>query len=410
MSEARFDITSSAYKRNPYPTLSRLLQAGPVVEVKFPLIGPLSLATTYQAADELLRDRQTFVRDPVTAGLRAGSHLPWWMPATLGSLTRVMINRDEPDHRRLRSLVEQAFQRRSIEQLQPRLTQLADQFLDHLEAQSGRNQPVDLVAGLAQPYPLAVICELLGLPAADRPFFTRQAEYFTSKLKWWTVWRMVPAVKALSRYVREKIAEYRQTPRPGLISELIAAEVAGERFTDEEMISMVIMILTAGHVTTVHLLSGGIFTLLTHPEQLQLLQADWSRNAGCVNEVLRYLSPVQLTKPMLAARELEWQGQHLRRGQKLVAFLASANVDPARFTDPEQFQILRPAVPHLAFGAGIHVCLGLKLAKAEAETVFQRLWTRFPQLQISEPVDQVRWSNAPGTRGLERLLVQLCKG
>ena len=94
---------------------------------------------------------------------------------------------------------------------------------------------------------------------------------------------MVPAVKALSRYVREKIAEYRQTPRPGLISELIAAEVAGERFTDEEMISMVIMILTAGHVTTVHLLSGGIFTLLTHPEQLQLLQADWSRNAGCVN-------------------------------------------------------------------------------------------------------------------------------
>jgi cytochrome P450 len=157
----------------------------------------------------------------------------------------------------------------------------------------------------------------------------------------------------------------------------------------------------------VHLIGAGVYTLLEHSEQRQALQADWTLAESAVEELLRYVSPVQMTKPMMPARDLDWHGQSLKRGEKIVALLAAANVDPRKFEAPERFDIRRHPNPHLAFGAGIHVCLGARLAKIEGEIALERLLTRFPKLELAVPSAAIRWSGQPGTRGLGALPVRL---
>lgn len=403
-----FDLYSQAYKRNPYPTLAAALAQAPVVRVKFPLFGKVWMATTYDAVNELLRERQTFVREPTSARISQRAYLPWWVPRSLLPMAGSMINRDEPAHRRLRGLVEQAFVRRSIEHLRPRFEAIVDEMLDDLEARFRRDgRPVDLVAGLARPFPLAVICELLGLPPEDRPRFVRLAESFAGRFSPLALFRWLSTIKALVAYIREQIQLCRAKPREGLISELIAAQHEGERLTDDELLAMVVLLLGAGHLTTVHLIGAGVYTLLEHPAQKQALLDDWSLVGSAVDEVLRYVSPVQMTKPMMPARDLEWHGQGLKRGEKMFALLAAANVDPLKFERPDHFDIRRSPNPHVAFGAGIHVCLGARLARIEAEIALERLLTRFPRLEAAVPSSDVRWSGQPGTRGLAELPVRL---
>lgn len=406
MHAAPFEISSQSYKRNPYPSLARMIEQGPVVRIKLPIYGSFWAAVTYDAANELLRDRDTFVRDPVTAGLKKGSNLPWWVPRSMTAMAQSMINRDEPDHRRLRGLVEQAFVRRNIEQLRPRFTDIATQMVDELATQQKRTgRPVDLVAGLARPFPLAVICELLGLPHADRPLFVKYAEAMSTGMSVLGIYRMFTSIRKIMAYIRERIRVARSQPQEGLISALIAAEQDGQRLTEEEMVTMVLLLLIAGHITTVHLIGAGVSTLLEHSDQKQRLMSDWSLVNGAVNEMLRYLSPVQMTKPMMAVRDMEWQGQSLRKGDRIVAFLAAANVDPAQFDQPTRFDIGRDPNPHVAFGAGIHNCLGWKLAVVEAEIAVQELLTRLPNLALGIDASQVRWSKQLGTRGMESLPV-----
>ncbi|SIO60584.1 hypothetical protein/cytochrome P450 PksS [Singulisphaera sp. GP187] len=403
-----FDLNSQSYKQNPYPTLARMVAEGPVVRVRFPWLGKLWMVTRYEAASELLRDRERFVREPRSAGMPQRSNLPWWFPRSMQPMAEVMINRDEPDHRRLRGLVDQAFLRHGVEQLRPRFDAIMRQMLDELEVKFRRDgHPIDLVAGLARPFPLAVISELLGLPAEDRPMFAKLAGAFSGRPSPLVLYRMLGAIKSINTYIREQIRICRAKPRQGLISELISARQEDERLTEDEMVSMVILLLLAGHMTTVHLIGAGLYTLLTHPEQKRSLLSDGSLVETTVDELLRYLSPVQMTKPMMPVRDLEWHGKRLQRGEKVVALLAAANVDPQKFEHPDRFDIHRSPNPHLAFGAGIHVCLGLRLARAEAEIALEQLLNRFPKLELAIPPSQVTWSRQLGTRGMEALPVRL---
>lgn len=403
-----FDIGSQDFKRNPYATLAAMVEQGPLVKIKYPFVGPMWMTTTYEACNELLRDRQNFVRDARSAGLKKGANLPWWMPRSFKAMTVAMINRDPPDHRRLRGLVEEAFLRRNIDDLRPRFECVANEMLDDLAATFERSgQPVDLVAGLARPFPLAVICELLGLPQEDRPMFVKRAEAMAGKPSWFSLFKLLGGLKQMTGYIRQQVQAARVAPREGLISALCAVERQGDRLTEDEMTAMILLLLFAGHLTTVHLIGAGIFTLFEHRAQKQMLLADWSLAESAVNEMLRYLSPVQMTKPMMPIRDMRWHGQNLKRGENVVAFLASANVDPNQFPEPERFDILRQPNPHLAFGAGIHICLGLKLAVAEAEIALRRLFTRFPNVELALPAAQVPWSPQLGTRGMESLPVRL---
>lgn len=403
-----FDLTSHEFKRNPFPTFARMREQGPVVRGKLPLIGEVWLATTYEAVCRVLRDQKNFVRDARKAGKERPGGLPWWVPPMFRVLAQNMLARDGQDHRRLRGLVEQAFLRQSVEEMRPQIESLADRFLDDVERRAEASRyPVDLLRHLARPFPLAVICTLLGLPDEDRPRFTRWAERLTLATSAWGVLFAVPGIWRLLRYFRQQFEACRRQPRPGLISALVEAEQEGDRLSEEELLAMVFLLLLGGHETTVYLISGGVWALLEHPGQKAELLSDWSRVGSAVEEMLRYVSPVQITKPRFVAHDMELYGRPLRRGDFILGVLGSANSDPAQFSEPERFDINRHPNPHVDFGTGIHVCLGLKLARAEAAVALEKLFTRFPHLELGCPASDLQWAGRIGIRALASLPVTL---
>jgi cytochrome P450 len=395
------DLCSQEFKQNPFPGLAALREAGPVARVRVPLLGKVWMATTYEAVNELLREHRRFVQNPVTAGNRWLGMIVRWLPWSLKPLATNLLLRDEPDHRRLRSLVEQGFLRQSVEALRPRLEVLADESLDRLEQAAARSPGgVDLIANFTRPFPLAVICELLGLPPEDRPKFTQWSSGFTSA-------RSVPGFLLglrgfgkTMRYIREEFRRQTQRPRGGLLTALIDAEEAGDRLSEDELVAMVFLLLVAGHETTLHQIGGSVLTLLDDPQKHDELTADWNLLAPAVQELLRYFSFAQVSKPRYAREDTEFFGQSIRRGEMIFGCLAAANSDPDAFASADQLDFRRQPNRHLAFGTGIHVCVGAKLASVEIEIALQRLFTRFPRLRLAVPRSQVVFGGRLGTRSL----------
>jgi cytochrome P450 len=379
---------------------------GPLIRVRFPFFGAVWMTTTHAAAHELLRDHRRFVQSPASAGSRWMSTILRWLPRTLQPLSTNMLLRDEPDHRRLRHLVERAFRVRSIEVLRPRLETLADEALDKLQRQAAAAPGgVDLLAHFARPFPLAVICELLGLPPEDRSSFTSWAERFSTSNSLPGMLLGLRGLTKTMRYLREEIARQAVHPRDGLLAALVQVEEGGDRLSADELLAMAFLLLAAGHETTLHQITGSVLLLLDHPEQLHTLTADWNLAEPAVQELLRHLSFAQISKPRFAREDCEFQSRHIRRGQMLFACLAAANTDPAVFTDPEKLNLCRQPNHHVAFGDGIHYCLGAALARAEIEIALRCLFTRFPNLALAVPRSQVEFTRRPGTRGLASLPV-----
>src|SRR4051812_30826224 len=331
------DLASQSFMRNPFPTLTRLREAGPVVRVKLPFLGKTGIATTYSAVCEVLKDDTTFVRSPQNAGKRQPAGVRWWMPPTLRVLAENMLGHDDPDHRRLRRLVDQAFNRQSVEGMRRRIGDLCEGLLDRM-AGAGT---ADLMEGLARPLPLAVICELLGLPEEDRPRFRKWVRAMMSVTSLWGMFRFLPGLLRLVGYFKRHFEECRRHPRPGLMTALVQAEQGGDRLSENELLAMAFLLLVAGHETTVHLIGGGVLALLEAPEQKPRLLADWSLGPLAVEELLRFVCPVQIAKPRYVGRDLEFHGRALRRGEILIPMLASANADPDRFDSPERMDITR---------------------------------------------------------------------
>jgi cytochrome P450 len=252
-----FDITSQEFKRNPFPQFARMRDAGPFARVKLPMVGEIYAATTYESVTALLRDQATFVLEPRNAGRKGMPGVFRWMPRSLRLLTRNMLTTDEPDHRLLRGLVEQAFLRQSVDAMRGRLATLAEGYLQQL-ARHGRSEPVDLIEHFARPFPLAVICELLGLPEEDRPVFSQFAGRLTRATSVLTTLSALPGIWRLLQYLRRQFAECRRGPRPGLISALVEAEQDGNRLSEDELLAMSFLLLLAGHETTIHLISGAV--------------------------------------------------------------------------------------------------------------------------------------------------------
>jgi cytochrome P450 len=208
------------------------------------------------------------------------------------------------------------------------------------------------------------------------------------------------------RYLREEIKRQQTRPRDGLLAALIQAEEAGDRLSEDELLAMAFLLLAAGHETTLHQIACSVLTLLDFPEQLRDLTGDWSTAESAVNELFRHVSFAQVAKPRYARQDTEFCGVIIRRGQMLLACLASANADPSQFIQPERLDLRRQAQRHVAFGSGIHFCLGATLARVETQIALQRLFTRFPNIRLAVPRSQVRYSRRPGTRGLVALPVK----
>jgi cytochrome P450 len=392
------DFTSQDFFRDPSAAIALLRTAGPVVEVKLPFVGRTWIATTQDAASHVLKDSTTFTlrKDGGVAGL------PWWMPAIIRSLASNMLTMDEPDHSRLRGIVDEAFRRRAVLGMEPRIHQLADDLAADLFADGS---PADLVARYARKLPLAVICELLGLPAADRPKFTAWAGKATSVRSAAGFFLVLPNFFAIRRYMREYLEAARKTGGQGLIAELIAVEKEGARISSDEMIAMVFLLLFAGSETTAHLISGSVYELLQNNALRDWLEEDWSRADLAVEEFLRFVAPVQFTKPRFVRKDMELGGARLKTGDKIMAMLTAANRDPAANEHPDQLDLARKPNRHLAFGTGIHFCLGHQLARIEAQCALAALFERWPKLDLAVDPAQLKWRPRLGLRALERLPV-----
>ena len=401
------DFSSQDYFRNPAAAITKLQSAGPVVEVRFPILGRIWTTTTAEMADRVLKDCRTFSMrrdDGNIAGVR------WWMPGIVRTLANHMLSMDEPDHRRLRDIVDEAFRRRAILEMEPRILAIADELADGLFAQG---IPADLVERYARQLPLAVICELLGLPLADRAKFTAWAGGFTRFTGTIGFISMIPKIVvsfyAMRRYLERQLEVARESGGEGLIAELVRVEKNGGQISRNEMVSMVFLLLFAGHETTTHLISGSVHELLKNPGLREWLEEDWSRANLAVEEFLRFLSPVQFTKPRYVRRDLELGGIRLKKGEQIIAMLVAANLDPQANSHPEKLDLERRPNRHIAFGTGIHFCLGHQLARIEGICALKALFRRWPKLQLAVDESQIKWRRRPGLRAIEHLPVAVTR-
>ena len=371
--------------------------------MRLPIFGRIRICVTHETSAAMLKGRDEFVRDPANAGSRTQERILKLLPRSLGLLALNMLGKDDPEHRHLRGLVDQAFQRRGIQAMKPLITTVADRLLDGV----ARRHEVDLMEDFCRDLPLSVICAMLGLPERDHQRFKSWLGGLKDTANIGAVIRAIPGVLRTVRYLR-KISRPGEGAKPdGLISALREAEIDGRRLSEDELVSMIFLLFGAGQETTTHLISGGLLELLRHDDQRRRLQADPAMMPLCVEECLRHVSPVQLTKPRWASRDMVFAGHELRRGESIAAFLTAANRDPAEFDNAHQFDITRKPNPHLSFGTGVHFCLGFQLARAEAAIAFERVLARFPDIRLAVDPAELVWRKRLGIRALSRLPVKL---
>jgi cytochrome P450 len=397
----RADFASQAYFRDPVAEIERLRSAGPVIEVHFPLIGKVWTTTTQELADRVLKDSEIF---SIRSGVGGVTGVQWWMPRIVRTLANHMLAMDEPDHKRLREIVDEAFRRRAVLDMEPHILALADELAGELFAQGN---PADLVDRYARKLPLSVICELLGLPPADRPMFNAWASSFTRFTGTIGFITLIPNILAMRRYLEKQLEATRKDGGTGLIAELVRVEKEGRRINRDEMVAMVFLLLFAGHETTTHLISGAAYELLRNPALRDWLEEDWSRSALAVEEFLRFISVVQFTKPRFVRKDIELGGVALKKGDKIMPMLAAANLDPQANPHPETLDLARKPNRHLAFGTGMHFCLGHQLARIEGVCALKALFGRWPKLQLAVDESQVKWRRRPGLKAIERLPVAI---
>jgi len=325
------------------------------------------------------------------------------------ALAQHVLTMDPPDHTRLRRLVAQAFTPARVEELRPRVEELVDDLLDALAA-DGPSTTVDLVSRFAFPLPYTVICELLGIPEPDRAAL---GEAFTALFLPSDGPEPPAEAVAGSKHIIEylnQITDYkREHPANDLITALGEARDGTTRLTQRELCSTLFQLFVAGHDTTASLIGNGVAALLTHPDQLAALRADLSLVTGAVEEFLRYDAPVPHSTFRYAAVDTEIGGVIIPAGDQVLISIASANRDPERFADPDALDVGREDKRHVAFGHGIHFCLGAPLGRMEGQIAFTALLTRFPDLALAVDPATLRWSHGDGLvlRGLRELPVRL---
>ena len=316
-------------------------------------------------------------------------------------LSKILLFMDAPDHTRLRGLISKAFTPRTVEQLRPRIAEVTEELLAPLR-NAGR---FDVIGDFAFPLPVTVICELLGVPAADRELFRRLTRDMAVVLDLDATpeqfGRAVGAMLTFTAYLVPLFEERRRAPRADLISTLVAAEEAGDRLGADELLTTVILLLVAGHETTMNLIGNGLLALLRHPDQLALLRTRPDLTPSAVEELLRYDSPVRRAV-RIALDDASVDGQQVRAGEQVIAMLDAANHDPTVFPSPDKLDITRDARRHVAFGAGAHYCLGAALAGAEAQIALDAL-IALPNLELA--IDEPQWRSLETLHAPESLPV-----
>jgi cytochrome P450 len=392
------NLASPQFKANPHPFYARLRTEAPVYRTTLPNRQVAWIITRYDDVVMVLKD-QRFVKDLFNATTPEQRAKMPWVPGILKPLSRNMLDVDEPDHKRLRTLVNKAFTPRLVEQQRDTIQTLCDQLLNAVQ----RRGTIEVVSQYALPLPVAIIADLLGIPPGDRAKFQRWSHGLVSVSTTFEMLRALPRVWVFMRYLRKLFKLKRSNPDDDLITALVQAEEAGTTLSEDELLAMVFLLLLAGHETTVNLIASGTLALLQHPDQMQMLKENPALIKPAVEELLRYTSPVDIATERFAGEDITVAGTTIPRGELVLAVLGSANHDEQQFTNPDTLDIMREPNKHLAFGHGIHFCLGAPLARLEAQIAINTLLRRLPDLRLKVPVESLRWRKGLVVRGVEHL-------
>jgi cytochrome P450 len=387
------NLASPAFKANPYPFYKRLRDTAPVCPVSLPDGRTAWLVTRYEDVLGVLKDRR-FVKDRENVLWPEQAMKKPWFPRSFKAVERTMIEMDEPDHGRLRGLVHEAFTPRMVEAMRPRVESITNELLDAAQTRG----EMDVIKDYALPLPTRIIAEMLGVPPEDRHKFHRWSNAFISAIssKWGNL-KAIPSIRAFMKYTRQLIRDRRCAPADD--------EQDGDHLTENELVSMIILLLFAGHETTVNLIGNGTLALLRHPDQMEKLRGDPTLVRTAVEEFLRYDGPSETASERYASEELTISGVTIPCGALVYAVLASANRDERQFEVPDTLNIARDNNRHLAFGQGPHYCLGAPLARLEGQVAFRTLVHRMPELRLARPVESLRWKAGLILRGLQVLPV-----
>lgn len=389
------NLFSKEFRQNPYDYYDKIRPHQPFAKVKMFSEGQHHtwMAFTYAAAVAVLTD-QRFIKDARTVFPDEVTD------ESLPPVRQSMLFVDPPDHRRLRNLVQSGFTPKRIAMLRGRIEEIARE-----QALLMRNKgTVDIIEEYAFPIPIIVICELLGIPSEDRFDFHRWSQVLVQIDNP----RYEEATMEFKAYLEKEVEKKRLSPKEDLLSDLIKAEEGGERLNISELYGAVMLLIVAGHETTVNLIANSLLALLTHQDQLALLKEDQSLVALAIEEVLRFNGPVEFSTHRWAKESFTFMGQQVEKGDHVIVSLASADRDPAVFADPNIFDITREKEsPHLAFGKGIHHCLGAPLARLQGEIAIRILLEEYPDLSLAVELNELEWRPSHIVRGLKQLPIKL---
>jgi cytochrome P450 len=395
------DVSSPAFKANPYPFYAQLRQDAPVHRIVLGDKRPVWLVTRYEDVVTVLNDDR-FAKDKRSVLTRDQMAREPWIPRFLKPIERNMLDSDAPDHTRLRALVHTAFTPRLVEKMRERIERLTDELLDAVQPRGC----MDLIGDYALPIPSTIIAEMLGVPVQDRHRFHRWSSKIVSTVpSKWGILTAIPSLIAFMRYIRRLVRTRRAAPQDDLASALIEVHESGDQLSEDELLAMVSLLLIAGHETTVNLIGNGMLALIEHSPQMDRLRNDPTLIKPAVEELLRYDGPLQTATERYAREDVTIAGVNIPRGAMVFAVLASANRDERQFDHADELNITREPNRHLAFGQGVHFCVGAPLARLEGQIAINSLLRRIPDLRLAVPRQSLRRRPGLVLHGLRSLPV-----
>jgi cytochrome P450 len=413
MDSLDLNLLSPAFKANPYPAFSLLRENLPLYQIKLN-DRPTWIISRFEDVEAVLKD-QRFVKSvrKVYTQEEIAQKFPWLLSGQQertgqAFLVRHMLNADPPDHTRLRSLVNLSFTPRLIEQWRERIQAIANELLDTVQNPPNGEQrhEMELIGEFAFPLPMTVITEMLGVPDTDRTRFrvwSNQVVEASGDLQAFSTLR--ESLDEFQAYLSELIEHKREQNADDLLGKLIRTEAEGDKLTEDELISMVFLLLVAGHETTVNLIGNGVLALLQHPDQLEKLKQNPELIKSAIEEFLRYRGPLLAATQRWASEDIELGGQQIQRGDQVIVLLSSANRDERAFEHADQLDITRKENHHLAFGKGIHYCLGAPLARLEGQIAISTLLKRMPNLRLAIDEQDLAWRRGLLLMGVSELPV-----
>ncbi|GAB6989244.1 cytochrome P450 family protein [Paenibacillus pini] len=383
-------LFTKEFTKDPFLTYAKLRKTDPIYRCLFPDGQYGWMITRYEDAVEALKDLR-FVKDYYKLNEDEMAHRT--------AFDQSMLFSDPPDHKRLRGLVQKSFSVKMIEEMRTRIQEITDELLDEW---SGKTS-VDLINEFAFPLPIIVICEMLGVPTEDRDKFRIWSTSLIEGPDGDFADEIDQHMDEFFQYLSQRFEIVRRSPGEDLISQLIIAEEEGDKLTEQELYGVVMLLIVAGHETTVNLIGNTILALLEHPEQLQLLIQEPDRIHSAIEESLRYNGPVEFSTSRWVSEDIEFKGKAMKKGELIIIALNSADHDEEKFDNPEQFDITKEKSQHLAFGKGIHLCLGAPLARLEGEIAISSLVQCFPNIKLQMDMDELEWRPGMVVRGVKEI-------